>query len=481
MKHLSTLLVLLFVCTCVRAQTALSVTQQNTDLAINLAFVVPGAEYDVVNYKVVYTTIDARGQPDTASGLLAIPLNRDLQFPLAAYMHGTVSNREAVPSREGVLERRLIAAFATNGYIVAAPDYIGLGDSEGFHPYVHADSEASSGRDLLLAAKGWMDEQGIAYNDQLFITGYSQGGHAAQALHRDIQENPSSDSLSVTAGAHLSGPYSISDVMRRASLSETRATLPGYIVYTYISYDTVYNLYDSLEQVFVPAYTDLIDSFERQVINLGDFNVRLDTLLQRRGEVVADIFQDSIRQQLETNDTSSQVIQALRRNDTYRWAPDAPTLLFYCTMDEQVPFENALLADSVMTRLGSTTVQTMTGGALTHGECVVPAVQATLGFFDQFAVTQPTTATRGVPITVSDLSVSPNPVSAGGELLVTGLTPGMNYRFAVTDLNGRLVQQGQLSGQQSRVRLSDGLSRGLHLLRIVHSNGDFTVSKLVVQ
>ena len=481
MKNLFTLLFLLLACTCVRAQEALSVTQQDMLPVSILGGFVPGAKYDVVNYKVVYTTVDAQGRPDTASGLLSVPMNRELQFPTTAYMHGTVSNREAVPSRQGVAERQLVVALATNGYIVVAPDYIGLGDSKGFHPYVHAASEASAGRDLIIAAQGWLDEQDIAYNDQLFITGYSQGGHAAQALHRDIQENPGSDSLVVTAGAHLSGPYSISDVMRKASLADTMATLPGYIVYTYISYDTVYGLYDSLQEVFMPEYIDLVQDFADEAINLDSFNRALDTLLSQRDETIADVFQDSIRQQLEVNDTSSQIIQALRRNDTYQWAPEAPTLLYYCTRDEQVPFQNALLADSVMTALGSTTVELGTGGALTHGGCVIPALQATLGFFNQYAVAQPVIPSSvGTPIVLPDFILSPNPVRAGAQVQLNGLAQATSYRYAVTDLNGRVLQQGVLGSSRSLPLRAD-LGAGLHLLRIVQPDGNFTVGKLMVR
>ncbi len=326
-----------------------------------------------------------------------------------------------------------------------------------------------------------MDGQDIAYNDQLFITGYSQGGHAAQALHQDIQENPGTDSLVVTAGAHLSGPYSISDVMRRASLADSAATLPGYIVYTYISYDTVYGLYNNLGEVFQPEYLDLIEDFSRQTVDLDSFNRALDTLLTQRGELVRDIFQDSIRQQLENNDTSSQIIRALRLNDTYRFAPEAPTLLYYCTRDEQVPFENALLADSVMTELGSTTVQTMTGGPLSHGGCVLPAVQATLGFFDQYAVATPVTPTSvGGPVRIPGLSLHPNPVAAGGTLRLTGLPTGTAYTYSITDLNGRMVQRGQVGSGQF-ISVAGDLATGLHLLRLTGADGKFAVSKLLVR
>ena len=43
--------------------------------------------------------------------------------------------------------------FAAFGYVVCAPDFVGLGDSPGVHPYVHAKTEASAAIDMLRAAR----------------------------------------------------------------------------------------------------------------------------------------------------------------------------------------------------------------------------------------------------------------------------------------------------------------------------------------
>ena len=481
MKQLATLLLLLLASTCVPAQTYVQVDEQDTQPAAILGIAVPGAQYDVVNYKITYRTIDAFGQPDTASGMLAIPQQTDLQMPLGVYMHGTVTDREAVPSRLGVRERFLVDALATTGYIAVAPDYIGLGDSDGFHPYVHAASEASAGRDLILAAKQWLMEQDIFFNDQLFITGYSQGGHAAMALHRDIQENPSADSLTVTAGAHLSGPYSIADVMREATFTEEQSTQPGFIIYTYVSYNNVYGIYNDLGEAFVEPYRSVIAAFNAEDLDGGRFNDSLVTLLEQRDERLVDMFQDSIRTQLETNDDDSRIVQALRRNDTYQWAPDSPTLLFYCTADEQVPFENAIVADSTMRALGSDQVTLINGGALQHVPCVTPALQNTLGFFNQFAIRQPVNNTSvGQPLDLPELRVSPNPVRAGGQLRIAGLSEVRDYRFILSDVTGRVVQEGILP-MDGNLSISQQAGAGLHLLRIVQPDGNFAVRKLIVR
>jgi hypothetical protein len=218
------------------AQEVITAEQQDTTPAVVLNIVLPiRVDYDVANYKITYSTIDALGQPDTASGLLCVPLIGDIEVPLALYNHGTVGERSAVPSNPTTGERLLVQAIAASGYITLAPDYIGLGDSDGIHPYVHAASEASAGRDLVIAVRKWLQDDVAFFNDQLFITGYSQGGHAAQALHRDLETNPTDDGVEVAAATHLSGPYSISEVMAGTLFAEELATLPGYIAYTYVS------------------------------------------------------------------------------------------------------------------------------------------------------------------------------------------------------------------------------------------------------
>ena len=78
--------------------------------------------------------------------------------------------------------------FAGAGFIYIAPDYLGLGDSTvPRHRYFHAATEASSTADLLVASRRVLASLLVEQNDELFIFGFSQGGHAALALHRELQ------------------------------------------------------------------------------------------------------------------------------------------------------------------------------------------------------------------------------------------------------------------------------------------------------
>ena len=90
-------------------------------------------------YKILYTTLDIHGQLDTASGLMVIPDDSDFVYPLLNYQHGTVGSRWEVPSSlSGGYELALL--FGGLGYATAAPDFLGLGEARGIHPYVHAET-----------------------------------------------------------------------------------------------------------------------------------------------------------------------------------------------------------------------------------------------------------------------------------------------------------------------------------------------------
>lgn len=472
-----TLLLFVLLSTSLSAQTVTSFEEQTPISAVQLSSIAGiSITYNVRNYKVLYTTTDAFGQPHTASGLVCVPNDVSFIFPFGVYNHGTVDNREAVPSREGIQERLLPQLMAGQGILTVAPDYLGLGDSEGIHPYVHAATEVSAGKDMLIAVRDWLPTIDYIPGEQLFITGYSQGGHAAAALHREMSTNPV-DGFEVEAATHLSGPYSISEVMLGTLFEEELTTLPGYIAYTYISYNYVYGLYDDLGEAFVEPYLAPIRRFADQEISLGEFNLELTNLLVTNEVRLDAIFQDSVRQVLEDRDTSSTIIQALIDNDTYDWAPPETTLIYYCTEDEQVPNRNAILADSVMRANGAAIVALQSGGPLSHFDCVDPAFGLTLGVFTALADIFP--LSLGEVASREDIRLHPNPVAAGTLLRLAGA--GTNDRpFVLYDLSGREMLRGQTSAS-GELRLPASLPRGVTVVRVGLADGSSVVRRVVVK
>jgi len=115
-------------------------------------------QYDVDMYKMIYNTTDAHSQPTIASGALLIPTNTVCkEFPISVYAHGTSLRKIDVPSND-VSETVIGKVFSAGGYFTCMPDYIGMGDSPGLHPYVHAESEATASIDMIRAAREFIQD-----------------------------------------------------------------------------------------------------------------------------------------------------------------------------------------------------------------------------------------------------------------------------------------------------------------------------------
>ncbi len=425
-------------------------------------------------YKVTYETPDVFGQLDTASGLLIVPIREEESiYPLLVYQHGTVDGPQDVPSNlQGGWE--LASIFASIGYVAIAPDFLGAGEGRGFHPYVHADSEASAGVDMIRAIRDYAGDNDILLNDQLFVTGYSQGGHASMALHRSL-ELEHSEELPLTAASHMSGPYSIGDVMREVILSDTPYFYSAYVPNTFLSYNYVYQLYDSTEQVFKQPYATWADNFFNGSSGLFALNVAIGNQLTADygAPIARNMLQDSIVAILESDNVDHPLRQALSDNDVYEWAPQEPTRIFYCTADDQVNFMNSVLADSVMNMLGAVDLDKLdVNSGANHGQCVEPATLQTILFFAQFAEV---TVDTESPFDENQLRAFPNP--AGDALQIKGLEQAATVRlFSMT--GQEVLRQDVQSG--SELIPTNRLSAGIYLLS-VEGDGIRHTEEIVIQ
>lgn len=256
------------------------------------------------------------------------------------------------------------------------------------------------------------------------------------ALHREMELNLASE-FTVTAAAHLSGPYSISGVMRNLILSEEVYYYPAYIPNTSLSYQTVYdNLYDDLTDIFKPAYAGFIEQFYNGTITLGTLNEKLiQTLTAQTGSSVARrMLQDSILEAI-TNNPLHPINLALKDNDVYDWAPVTPTRIFYCMGDDQVPFENSVLARDTMIANGAVDLAaTDVNPTADHGGCVSPAIIQTIAFFAGKQVVSPVSSTNEAFGDVQ-ITLAPNPASE--TLTVSNIPNGATVEMM--DVNGKNV------------------------------------------
>jgi hypothetical protein len=128
-------------------------TYSTNELSFYLSAYGLTAQYAVGWYKVIYETIDPLGGRTTASGGLFLPQQTGKDWPLLSFSHGTTTLTNSVASNNGSGDYWAGLVFACNGYATVLPDYLGMGASPGFHPYLHARSEATAGVDMLRAAR----------------------------------------------------------------------------------------------------------------------------------------------------------------------------------------------------------------------------------------------------------------------------------------------------------------------------------------
>jgi pimeloyl-ACP methyl ester carboxylesterase len=168
-------------------------------------------------YHVEFWTVGGAGETTESSGALMVPTGAAPTCsgprPIVEYAHGTQANQAlniadvTNPSNnEGIL---IAAMFAAQGYIVVAPNYAGYDISTlGYHPFLNAAQQSGEMMDMLQAARTALPNTlSAATSDsgQLFITGYSEGGHVAMATLRAMQ----AAKMKVTAAAPMSGPYAL--------------------------------------------------------------------------------------------------------------------------------------------------------------------------------------------------------------------------------------------------------------------------------
>ena len=415
-------------------------------------------EYDVDMYKIIYNTIDAHGQPTIASGALLIPISSNcIDFPISVYSHGTSLRKIDVPSNN-VSETTIGKVFAAGGYFTCMPDYIGMGDSPGLHPYVHAESEATAAIDMVRAAREFInDSLQLFDNGEVFLTGYSQGGHACMATNKYIQENSLQSEFNIVASAPCSGPYALSVTMADSITSLTPYSNPGYITYLLASYQMVYgNIFNSWSEVLQSPYDTIVPPYfsgENTTLDMGMLNNLLpavmDSLIQ--DTVLTNFINDSV-------DKNHPLWLALLDNDNFNWTPQNPVNMYYCTADEQVAYTNSLLADSVMNENGASDVQSINSGSgLSHGDCVFPALVDAFNWFENLK----TSCGLGVGKSTSSnqFSLYPNPSSDILKLSLNG-----KAEVKIFSTMGRLIYHKIISGQEN-IKLEQW-AKGLYLLEI---------------
>jgi hypothetical protein len=328
-------------------------------------------------YELKYYTNLPNGAQVIASGLYYVPIDYPYEVATVQYNHGTSMKNRVGADYDYNGESTICKIFAADGYAVAWQDYIGLGKATGFHPYQHLETEGQSGVDLLKAVREINDLISLEVNEQLFVTGYSQGGHATLAVHKTIQEKYG-DLFEVTASSPMSGAHDMSGV--QSEIMEVEYSQPHYLPYLLYGYQKVYNIFPTDEEfrkIFKPEYQYVLDKILAKGNTVGDINVMLP---KKPFDMIEPFFFD-----LYENDPDFIFTKLLKENNTYDWVPEAPVQFCYCVGDEEVYYKNSIVAMEWMKAHGAKRIiDRKVSNTFNHRECADYAVMYTKFFFDSF-------------------------------------------------------------------------------------------------
>lgn len=325
--------------------TTLTAAQINDATSTGLVNLSGTATCDVKVVALNYNTVGVLGENTNASAVLLAPVNCTAGGPangaLVAYAKGTDVEKPRTLANPGDGETFLLTAiYAGRGYNVVATDYLGFAQSAyKYHPYLHADSEASSVIDSIRAARNAAAAAGatLTTTGDVLLAGYSQGGHSSMAAHRAIERDNAAE-IKVKAGAHLAGPYNLSGSFK---IPNAIAGYQFFVPYLVTAWQKVYGtVYSDVKAVFKAPYDSYIETL------LPSPTLTYTTLVTSGklpgGPAVSPaqardaIFQAAFLTDTRTNNNNG-LFLAGKKNDLLGWSPVSALMLCGGAGDPTVP------------------------------------------------------------------------------------------------------------------------------------------------
>ncbi|PWN66044.1 T9SS type A sorting domain-containing protein [Chryseobacterium oncorhynchi] len=284
-------------------------------------------------YKITYYTKNENNVLVKATGLLMYP-NVGYKLSTVVSDHGTTDSRQNVPSNfKGALTAGFVVelSYVLNGYILMAPDYVGMGTGDGVHPYVDYATEAGATIDFVTAANKVLAQLGIKRYDEYFLAGYSQGAHAAMStLKRLSISNPTN--LKFKYAYMGDGPYDFSGVTLNKGVLEKD-------FYPFTSF--LANVLHTCNNTGFKTYnTDISEVISAEYLDKYNYHVVQDNGGLLWGPVIwKKLFTNNFINDV-TNNQNNKLRLCMKPKDVYDWYNKTPMTLGHSTVDLAIPPEN---------------------------------------------------------------------------------------------------------------------------------------------
>ena len=287
--------------------------------------------YRVHQISGTYLSDDGFGNDIPLSGAIYMPKKGKIKGIIVS-CHYTVCADYEVPSQSCLMD----AWWATKGYAVLMPDYMGYGSSRQYaHPYMQGELTAKHVIDMILAVRAFFaNRQIVIMSSDIILAGYSQGAHAVLQTLRMI-ENPETYPQYKDAQIKVSrciagdGIYSISDYYGRCILR-------NYIPIPCAVPMLVLGMNVGRQEPFDISYF----FSERTMQNYEDWILSKNLTLDQLSEVIETTALNKILSDnacdLRKNDTKKFYEELQKHDIPSDFVPKTPILLFHSKDDDVV-------------------------------------------------------------------------------------------------------------------------------------------------
>ena len=317
---------------------------------LNIGDVSEFALKNVSVYRIIYNSVH-KNDLKQVSGLVLIPDNVSSTLRLIQHHHGTIipfsGSEEEVPSNytggmsESDVETSFIGAvFASNGYVVSLPDYAGYGHaSDVEHPYTLHHELAEVSVDMIRATKILLETLSISFSNDVFLTGWSEGGGAGLATHKYLQLNYPEEFI-LKGTSVLAGPYDyftfLSDVLKNNSNSWENLSIYNWAIYAMNSFTLTLN--QPYSEIWRYSVTNQIDA-----LNISSTIPKM-------------ILQASFIEGINNGENDA-FINAVKENSLLdNWTPTGSLFFHSGTQDLIVPHYNSVNAHNRFEELGANSI-----------------------------------------------------------------------------------------------------------------------------
>lgn len=334
-----------------------------------LAGLKPYITTDVYVYKTVYrTTLD--GTKIEASGLICTP-SLPGSYPVLSFQNGTNTLNSYAPSNYITNPSyQLVEFIAAMGFIVLVPDYPGFGRSKANkHPYLISQPTVSSVVDMIAAlneAAGY-EFPSIEVKNEYFLMGYSQGGWATLAVHKELEQNYQGE-YNLKGSVCGAGPYDLYDLLSGMT------ALQNYPMPSYIGY--IIDSYDAYNQFANPVSEILNEPYATRLASLFNGTLSLDQINSQLTGSVSGLFRPEFLNGFAESTAYSTVRSALVANSISAWDTEVPLRLYHGQSDTHVSVSSTELMYSRMLAAGTPEdlIQKVIFPSLDHGDAIIPCL-----------------------------------------------------------------------------------------------------------